>query len=136
MRNPPDLERQTLLIAEEDRTVVEDVEVRRDERIRLSFGRVEPGRDPAPASIGEDRDLHGMLEPAGDVHKDTGRANESPAVIEPTIGDHRGESIDVVAHDDMAAVPVLTRHVALAVFSQVKGFPEPSSARKFKTFFA
>ena len=94
------LESQDLLVADEDRAVVERIEVGRDESVGPSRDGVEPGRNALPVGVGEDGDGHRVLEAAGDVHEDAGRGDEAAVVAEVAVGDEAGEGVDIVARDD------------------------------------
>ena len=92
-------EAQCLLVAHEDRAVVQDVEIGRGKRVRAAGG-IEPRRDSRPAGRQLDGDGDGVLEPPRHVQKEPRRRDVGPVLAQEILCRERDCAVDIVAHQD------------------------------------
>ena len=98
------IEPQIFLVPDQDRRIVQHVEIGRREGVRPAWHRFEPGCNLLPIRRQLDRDRHRALEHCRQMHKDARRRKVGSIFAHVGVGRERGGSEDVVVQDNRRRV--------------------------------
>ena len=135
VRHALHLELQVLLVADQDRAIVQHVEIRRLKGVCFALYRFQPGRDLLPVRRQLDRHRHRLVQLPGEVHEHAGRRNVRAILAQVVIGrERRVPEYVVVQHDRGSILRHHPPRILRDLLPRAARAPTPSAARKLETF--
>ncbi len=104
VRNPAHLEAPGLLVAHQNRAIVEQIEIRSRKCVGMSCHRIESDGDVLPSGIWLDGQRDGMWNLPGDMQEYAGRRDVAAGIVQIAFSDKWSEGVHVVADCDGCGV--------------------------------